>query len=320
MLHLCHLRPALVAVAAACFVMLGSASATADTTSVPPPSGFYLRPADMAQHTQLYGPTAPSSAANWNISQWGLPENLPPFDATGSTENRWAKVSFSNRVLQLSISSAASPCEHLYQTGRVLPNEWALVAAPNGIQEASFPRAIKGDFHPLSQLQHINLSTTLSIGQLTLNDTACKFTKASIVTTAVLVDKVSKQTLFYGTGTFLLARNGTFIPFEANRPGHAGLMYFTGFNTEFGGHNVFGYSDPVTTAYGEPEAAPGGAYSYTMDFLPRIISVIHLGQKYGMDQNLDHWIVRGYYEGQSIAGHVTLQTTWSNFSLTLVSQ
>ncbi len=169
----------------------------------------------------------------------------------------------------------------------------------------------------LDQLQSIQLTVTETLTHQELLDSACEPSKVFIVTAITIVDPISKQTLFYGTGTFHILKHGQVTSAATASAGGHQNMYFRGFNTQSGDKNVFGYSESVAAAYGAPELRPGQTVTYNIDLLPHVISAIKLGKDDGMDQNLSHWQVRGYYEGTTTAGHVAAETHWSNFSLKL---
>lgn len=283
------------------------------------PSGFYLQPSDKKKRGQLYGPTSPQRAANWNISQWDIPQDLPPFNRNNISQNRWARVSFKNDVLTIAEDSKNYPCTKLYPSGYHLPKEWGMFAAPNSTQEPQAPQAGLDIGELISNVIDINLKTTLTLKSLRVLDDACHVNKAFFVADIVLTNKLSSQILFYGVsfGNFLTTSRGDFQQNGVLSSQSHGTMYFNGVNRESGSRNFYGYGDPVDSTYDVQKITPGKTVSYNLNLLPHLIQAIRAGKSSGLDQNLEHWSLRGFYEGQTITGHVFVESKWSNFSLVI---
>ena len=102
------------------------------------PTGLWLAPSNHA--VTLYGSTTPG--ANWNVAQWNIPEDLPPFDAAGISRNRWARVAWlDGGRYELAQDASALSCEKLYPSGRHLVTEFDLLASPNNRRVPGFPQA-----------------------------------------------------------------------------------------------------------------------------------------------------------------------------------
>ena len=294
----------------------GAARAQTGVSLFDPPTGFYLQPSAKEHRGKLYGPTA--SAANWNFSQWEIPQDLPAFDATGVSKNQWATVTFQNGLLTVTENAQNYPCSKQYATG-ALPQEWGMFAAPNSAQDPGFPLAVKDNHETVADLSGIEMTATVNLKTLKIIDNTCPITKAFLTGYIVLANKVSHQMLFYGVGfANFLTKGGMTFPRAATMQSQTqGTMYFNGQNRESGAHNFFAYGVPVNVISSQPKIMPGQTIHYQLALLPGLLNAVHAGQASGMSQDLTNWVVGGFYAGQSLTGHVVLETNWSDFSVTL---
>lgn len=283
-----------------------------------PPSGFYLQPSDKQKRGELYGPTMPASEANWNLSQWDIPDELPPFNKANTTQNKWAKVSFVNHVLSITENSTNYPCIKLYANKNLMPKEWGMFAAPNSKQEAAFPQGIKSKSIPLSELNSVNLTTTVFLKQLKIIDTACPVNKAFLVVNVVLTNIKSKQTFFYGVSfnNFISEQSTMFKDKGVLNTQSHGHLYFNGINRESGQEGIYAYGEQVDV-YGSPRIDVSKKISYNLNIYPGLLRGIRSGSGHNLDQDLNDWALGGVYEGQTITGHVFIKSEWSNFLMTV---
>ncbi|WP_298215405.1 hypothetical protein [Acidocella sp.] len=291
--------------------------------SVQSPTGYYILPGQMGKKGKPYGPTFPPEKANWNIGQWGTPLDLPSFNDQNVSANQWAKVIFSPSGLKLSQNAQNFSCMRIYPSGRKMAAEWALFEGPNNQAYKDLPRAMPSANLALSDLEQVRLHVTISLDTLKLTDHLCSINKAFIVEGFVLVNTFSHQTLFYSVGTFLLGSGNTLSSYQIVRPAnedrtHGGITYFKGENMETGAKHVFGYSVPISEAFGAPELEVGKTITYNLNVLPSLIKTIRSINN--LDQNLDHWTLRSFFQGQTIAGHIIITSTWQNTKLDLYSK
>ncbi len=271
------------------------------------PTGLALLSSDHSG--RVYGAT--TARANWDVAQWGIPEDLPGFDSAGTARNRAALVSFSGNVVTLQQDTSGSPCERVYPTGRKQVYEFDLFLQPNKRKVdhlASAARDISRRISDLSQILHtIRVEPT----RMSVVDNVCKVTKVGLLTAIVLTNRTSRQTFFYQLRLGQFRLHGTNLSPDLPPPG----WYFTGQNTQSGRSGEFGFGDDITVMGNKP-ARLGEPATYRVDLLPRMRALLVAGGRYGMDQNLKNWTLSGTYHGTNAFGHVAATTRWSEFSLT----
>jgi hypothetical protein len=268
-----------------------------------PPSGFFLAPSDHSR--TLAGPTGPD--ANWNIAQWGIPQDLPPFDAHGVAQNRWARVAWlGGGRFELMQDGGDRPCDKTYPSGRTLPAEFDLFAQPDNGNYPGFRQAGMANRQRLSDITHIDAGLTLLVRQAALEDDACRVTRVGFGLSVVVTDMAAGQTFFY---QLRLAW------FEAGaRDGPRPNWFFTGTNVQAGNRRQYGFGDNVTF-YGEDWARAGRPAAFRLDLLPRLTALIGEGTRFAMDQDLRNWRLTGMYIGQAVYGHMRDDGVWSGLSI-----
>ncbi len=286
--------------AAAAMVLLAASRLEAGELVYAPPAGFWIDPSDHSQ--ALYGPSHPS--ANWNVAQWDIPQDLPPFDATGVSANRWARVAWlQNGQFELAQDGSGMPCNRDYRSGRTLASEFDLLAQPNNHNTPRFPQAALAADLRLADLAGIDGAITLSIRQARILDESCPATQGDFVYAVVLSNIVRHQLLFYQLRLAL-----------ANEAKAVTGWFFRGANIQSGQGGQWGYGDNVTQ-YGQPWARAGVTQPYRFPLLPHLAAIIQRGEDTGIDGDLSHWRLTGTYVGQAIWGHVRSDALWSGFAL-----
>ena len=271
-----------------------------------PAAGFWLAPSDHSG--RLYGPSSPG--ANWNIAQWGIPEDLPPFNAEGVTENRWAAAKFNGRGIFLSQNSSEMPCERVYPSGGRAVREFDLFVGPN--KQSLFkgvPSAALDDKQRLSDVEAIRHRTSVTMRNFSITDGACSITRVAVISALVLTNPPAKQTFYYQL------RLGTQGLGNVPKPG----WFFTGNNTQAGRVGEFGYGDNIDQLTARDlMVRVGERQDYDIDLLPRLNIIIANGARYGLDQNLSNWIISGSYQGLINWGHVRVSAELDDYALAVV--
>ena len=293
----------ILAIAATLLAEPGQASAAGEIYQ--PPLGFWIAPSN--HDNTLYAPT--SSSANWHVSQWSIPQDLPGFNAQGVAQNQSARVAWLGAGrYELSQDGSSLPCYKVFPSGRRLPDEFDLFTTPNNIDVPGYPQAAgAGAGISLDAVTSLDASITLDVTRADEVDASCPITRTAFLLAVVLSNPVSRQTLF------LQIQLGT-IRFDNPNSEITTGWFFKGRNNQSGGVGAWGYNDNVTS-YGQPWASVGGAETYRLDLLPRLRGIIADGEDSGLDQDLSHWRVAGTYHGQSVWGHVRNDVIWSGFSL-----
>jgi hypothetical protein len=270
---------------------------------------MWIRPgAGLTTTGSYYGASAPD--ANWVVSQWNTPENLPPF-VNGDTGNGSLHVHLEpDHSTTLEQNGSALSCNRTYATGLQSVHEFDLFIGPNNAARPGARAAALGAAEPLASMRHLMHRITVQPISVDVVDTDCRVTRAVFLSAITLRDEESKQTLFYqlrlgmvqaGAGGLVTALPGPF-------------WFARGHDPRAGTNGYFGYDDSVTY-YGDAAARVGQTSSYVLDLLPRLTGIIKDGAAFGMDQDLSHWHVGGTYHGEVIWGHVKVRSHWSGFSL-----
>ncbi len=271
------------------------------------PTGLWLIPDGANNNRKLYGATSP--AANWNVGQWDIPEELPPFKNNHS-ENEFASVTFSNSKISLSQNGSHLPCTKLFQSGRQLVDEFDLLFAPTTKVYPLYPQAFLGR-RSLQSLKAITLTSTILPTSVQLKDSQCPITWASAGIGVVLTDTSTRQTLFYQLNFVRYTAAHDHLTLALLPPG----WFSTGESIQSGQLLQYGYGDRLWSSFGKPPIALDVHTTLRLDLLPRIKQVIMEGARYGMDKDIRNWAVTAGYFGQSVFGHVLFSTTWNSFAL-----
>jgi hypothetical protein len=276
------------------------------------PTGLWIVPSKKGPNqveNKLYGPTSP--AANWTVSQWDIPEDLPSF-SNNSSQNQYASVLLnSDNSFRIMQNASLLPCQKIFPSGKQLPDEFDLFLGPVSQAFPKYKQAFLGRRQPLSQLSHAFLNATLQPTLLHLSSADCPVTRAIAGVGVVLTNTATRQTFFYQLNFALYQANGHEMAAKLLQPG----WFFTGTNTQAGKAKQFGYGDRVWSSFGVSPAPVNTATSFNLNLLPRIEQLLSEGSKYGMDQNLSNWAITGEYYGQSVFGHVEFGSKWSGLSL-----
>jgi hypothetical protein len=269
-------------------------------------NGFWLVPSDHSG--ALYGPTSPD--ATWNIVQWGIPKDLPPFRGS-ETSNEYAKVVLAERGgVRLEQVTSSVGCDRTYKSGRKLVSEFDLFVAPNGQVYKSFPSASSGPFPALSEISRVEHQLKISSFTAQVIDHGCALSQVALTTALVLANPSAKQTLFYQIRLAAFRTNQGKL--KAYTPGDG--WFFSGENTQSGGRGQYGFTDDVSKVGGR-FCEPSRICDYNLELYGRMVEIIRLGRDRGMDPDLSHWILRSTYHGGMAFGHVALRATWSGFAL-----
>jgi len=274
-----------------------------------PPGDMWLLPGSGFSTTdKYYGPTSPS--ANWVVSQWNTPEDLPPFQ-NGDTHNASLHVHLEpDHTYTLEQSGQALSCNRTYQTGLNDVHEFDLFIGPNNANRPEYPVATQNVSSNFSDIRHLYHKITVLPLFAQVMDTECPITRTVFLTSVTLTDPSKTQTLFYQLRLGIVqVRNGEI---ETTLP--PPFWFAKGHDARGGRVGYYGYDDSITS-YDEPGATVGSVSAYSIDLLPHLVSIIRDGADYGMDQDLSHWSVRGTYHGEVIWGHIHVRSHWSGFSL-----
>jgi hypothetical protein len=76
----------------------------------------------------------------------------------------------------------------------------------------------------------------------------------------------------------------------------------------------YGY-DARLPDFGQPFVPVGQEHQLVIELLPQLRTLITSGA-YGLDQDLDHWVVSSAYHGQNIWGDTAMSTGWHGYRLT----
>ena len=277
------------------------------------PKGVLIAPTaknGMPGTTTLYGGT--SSAANWVLAQWDIPDELPPFQ-NNFTQNEFASARFFPGVgFALQQDGTKLPCEKIFPSGKKLVDEFDLFVSPATHIYPAFPQAFKNDTLPLSKLNHIFLEANLKPTSLTLVDLTCQISWATASVGIVLSNRTIHQTFFYQINFNLYQADGQSMSLSLRKPD----WFSKGISSQTGNRQNFGYGDRVwADAYNMPPAVIGNVSVFDLNLLPRIEELIAQGNSFGMDQNLSDWAITGAYFGQSVFGHIQFSSEWSGLAL-----
>ena len=202
------------------------------------PTGLWLAPSNHA--VTLYGPTM--AEANWNVAQWNIPDDLPPFNAVGVSQNRWARVAWLGAGrYELAQDASALSCDKLYPSGRQLVTEFDLLASPNNRRFPGFPQATAPTGPDLARASQIKADIDLEVRNAKAADTICKVTQTIFTLAVVLTNTTRRQTIFYQV------RLGFVRPMASSAEAHPPepAWFFTGTNIQAGGTGQFGFGDNV---------------------------------------------------------------------------
>jgi hypothetical protein len=213
----------------------------------------------------------------------------------------------------------------LRQDGAVLPcvggdgkpRESDLFIGPNVQNTPALKSGMlrSGDGIPtLAQMSHLFQTVTLSARYgPARTKRSCAVNQASAIIGVVLSDLVASppQTMFYqislnrfcGPGTAERVRLCTSAPRQP-------AVYFP--------TNPFGTDDALPLA-GQPFLANGETRTVRLDLLPRLTLVLSTGPE-GIDRDVSHWKIGGLYLGQHIWGDVTMETTWQDYHLVVMTK
>jgi|GEM_PF-2102523 hypothetical protein len=311
-----RLRPVLYAF---CFATLWqplAASAQTDETQghdlFETPQGLWVlpsKPAPDRPKNKLYGASSP--AANWTISQWDIPEDLPPIE-NNATKNQYAAVSFAQPgEFTLWQNGNTLPCEKQFPSGKLLPDEFDLFIGPVTSAFKGHQTAFMGKREALSTLTQIRMRISVTPRTFQIADATCPITHAIMGGSVVLTNLISHQTFFYQLNFAIYQPSASGVALALPHPG----WFFTGTNVQAGGAHQFGYGDRIWASFGVTPPPIGGTDNVDVNLLPRLKQLIADGARFGIDQNLADWSVTGAYYGQSVFGHIQFGTDWHKISL-----
>lgn len=256
-----------------------------------------------------YGPT--SQSANWNVAQWGIPQDLPGFAKSSAgyeSKNPFADVRYQrDGSVELSQDGTSLPCNNEDKADS--PHEFDLFIQPNSAT-SGYPSAEPNNIRPLAALRRVDLRFTFHVEPYQVVDTACPITQAGATAAVILTNKSKGQTLFYQLSPVLSYRyeNGV------RKPAVPTVRYWF-----FPAGPVFGFNDNVES-FSKMETPIGGTAAYAIDLLPRLREVIADGAARGVDQNLSDWKLGGFYAGGLIWGHIKWSSRWSGITLREVAR
>ncbi len=277
-----------------------------------PPAGLWLIPPNatgVGGGQTLYGASGP--AGNWTIGQWDIPEPLPGFSG-GVTKNRFASVTWhGNGLLDLSQDGTDLPCSKSFPSGRTMPDEFDLFAAPLAPRYSGYKMGLRLRPTSLAQMHHLILQMTLRAKLAKLVDHACQMNIALTVTGLVLVDPSAKQTFFYQLNFNDLEPQGGGM---SQTPRQSG-WFAVGRSSQTGHGGHYGFGDRVWISYSGTAPATAQGSSYKLDMLPRLLTLLNDQAARGIDRNPEHWRLGGVFFGQSVFGHVTFSSQWQDLGL-----
>lgn len=284
---------------------LAAAPARAEPQQVfAPPTGHWIVPSDRSD--RLYG--APDNSANWTVSQWNSPEDLPPFHNGVSQNGSAGVIVGSDGSYTLQQSGQALTCNKTYDSSMKDVHEFDLFVSPIGSNRPSYRQAALGGPRTLAALAHIYHRISVRPAVAEVLDNACPRTKSTLVTSVTLSDPSTHQTLFYQLR--LGTKEATGEAWTLTQP----FWFARGEDPRRAKRGYFGYDDSISS-FGAAPVALGVVSTYAVDLLPRLVALIREGDANGLDQNLNDWSIKGAYFGQIIWGHIRVRTNWSKFSL-----
>jgi hypothetical protein len=262
----------------------------------------------------LYGAT--SAAANYEITQWGYPAEMEPFQQTlfGAwvSNNAGEDVWWSGQKVAIKQDDSNEAC--LDAAGNPQEYDSFVAPAPNAVNSV-YGNNTK--FPTLDQLASLNLN-----GQVTLyaagqaSGAPCGWNATSVAFQLILSDNAVQppQMIWY------------FVEIAKCDPGcndpqadtTSTQWYWTGAAAPSPNASAtlvqFGMTDGIAL-YGEARlTAVGASETVTINLLPRLAAMITSGA-YGMDPNVADWRVVGETIGQSTWGNMVTATVWNGFML-----
>lgn len=264
--------------------------ASAQTRLIFEPPATALSIHSYAHDVPVYGQARNSAA--WHVSQWNNPMGDVPDFLDGRTSNGALAIDVREAPLEFTITqnSKALRCED-----GLGPREFDGLIGTNTKQNNPNSRSAKLRYNEektLDDFGELVQKISMRVGRAEVLDNSCKTSKAVSLVAIVLDNTVNRSTLFLQI--ILYALNAD--PKE--------FWWAVGKNGNRFGYNFVRYR----------VAADNAENRYSEDLLPKIIQLIKLN-KVGMDPEPRNWKVSGAYFGNAVYGHVTLSTTWSQYSL-----
>ncbi len=286
--------------------------------SGPTKGSAYIVPKDSNDTLNLFK-VGNSDLSDWYISQWSNPSPLTSLsgsaDSFCSSSPLWSKTSATTRIcwmpngignykVELAHDGGALPCgagSPVYNPSE--PSEFDLLIGNN-------PHSVPTQFQnspTLDKLDNLKFSfgfqptytkVTVRCGAGTTNPWLDQTTALAALT----LTNSTGQTLFY---QLLLNRSNP----NLNDVCSGNPEWF------FSAGPTYGVSDYMGTAFGISCPKTGGArQAYNLDLMPRLKTLIQ-NSPTGMDKDLSHWKVGGFYMGSLIYGSGNMTTLWDNISL-----
>ncbi len=253
-------------------------SAQAHSWSTPDPRGYWIVSGDAKT---LYGYT--EFHANYTISQWSIPEELPGF-VDGVTENDYLRVDWDKKTqsTSLTLHGAGLPCgEEL--DGFISP--LAMVYSGS-----------------LGSVKQISLRVDIFREDFFVNNLACPNTRGGDLLGIVFFNEAKKQLLYYQ------------LRFSNIRMNPDLKYWWRNARLEPNGWTSWGYRDQLFT-FRQPAPELGEWTSYELN-MTRVLKQL-IKKKPGMDHSLKNWRIRSMFYGAHVWGDVDISTRWKNVKITI---
>jgi hypothetical protein len=151
---------------------------------------------------------------------------------------------------------------------------------------------------PLAGLTSLTQKLTVKLDSIVTLRQTCEVTKAASIVCIVFSNKIAHQTFFLQVVVLGLG---------------VGRQPFWWARGQKNGR--YGYNLVADTA--KTNWQPGQEKEISIDVLPNVMSLISSGS-FGIDKNLDNWLISGAYFGNVVYGQIEIETEWSAYSLTAV--
>jgi hypothetical protein len=189
----------------------------------------------------------------------------------------------------------------------------ALTPAEPGAKSPSLGQMARLDQHVVARI----VSQTTSSG----SNHGCRVNQGNVLTAVTLANTDARppQVLFYQLSLHVICGDGqqkAACKRNLARP----FFWWTGEQSRDSqgrpGARSFGY-DQRLPHLGQSFLPVGAARTVDIDLLPDLLRLI-TSKAHGLDPDPAHWRVSDAYHGQSVWGDVSLQTEWSDYSLTAI--
>ena len=314
----------------------GPSLAAADTGRVFPfgqPTGMGIvatRLHDAKGHFQLYGGTRNGQPADWNIDQWHIDRDLPPFERKAGTDDWVSKTAMAAvswhparagvpQAIAFLQDGATLPCASGENDLGTQPNDWSDAAEPGRYPQATVATPT------LDRLATFTMAGTYTLKQMRAagGHKRCEVNQGgSSVTVQARTTSSPAQFFFYTIHLSLTCTDGGQPTARYRECRHgvehpAPLWYWSGDNPpakscDPSGACSWGLDEPITSYTRTGYIADHATHALSFDVLPRMKQLIAAGT-YGMDRDLSHWVMCGAGFGQAIWGDVRLGTSFEGF-------